>query len=152
MGGALPRRARLMLRRYTPLRRTPIKRKPIETKATRHDDGREVLTGEAWEERRKQCFDRECGVCEDCGQFAPLHDVKVIRDAWAPPIVDKAGHAHHRRARGMGGAFRDDRLTNLRWLCHSCHDSTHRPKKVVPKKERVADGFDASTSDHNLMS
>jgi hypothetical protein len=136
-----------MLRRYTPLRRTPIKRKPPENRAVTLDDGREVLTGEAWERRREECFERERGVCEGCRRFAPLHDEYGPTDSRVLSVVVKAGHAHHKRHRGMGGAFRDDRLVNLRWLCHSCHDSTHRPKKVVPKKERLTDG--TSIPDHS---
>jgi len=123
-----------MLRSYTPLRRTGFKRKPVETKTVRRDDGREVLTGEAWERRRQECFERERGMCEDCGDFAPLHDVHGAADGVYLPVLTKAGHAHHRRLRGMGGAHRDDRLANLKWLCHECHDETHKPKKVVPRK------------------
>jgi hypothetical protein len=84
-------------------------------------DGREISNTEAdWQRRRKECHDREQGLCETCKDFSPLHNTE---EAFA-------GHAHHL----FGRKNNDDRSIVLRWLCGNCHDAIHVPKKVVPKK------------------
>lgn len=124
-----------MLRRYKPLKRTSIKRKPVTTKVVIRDDGREVLHGQAWQDRRKEVHDRERGYCQGHALrgltvYAPLHDTYDEQgDLMAP-----AGHAHHKRTRGMGGCYRDDRLPNLEWLCAACHAHEGLPSKPCPPK------------------
>lgn len=127
-----------MLARRTPLKRTPFKRKSAETmqRVVVRDDGREILNGAAWQERREECFKRARGLCEcGCGVYAPLHNVHGNLGTGVTVLV-KAGEAHHKRKRGSGGGFRDDRLENLEWLTWSCHRLAHVPRKVVPKKVR----------------
>lgn len=122
-----------MLRRYTPLRRStkPIKRSPIRHKPKK--DGivlrgeREICHGAAWEQRRSEVHLRAGGACERCRGRALLHD---FYDQYGD-LVLIAGHAHHKRKRGMGGGFRDDRATNLEWLCSGCHLEEHRPRRRV---------------------
>jgi hypothetical protein len=75
-----------------------------------HDDGREVATtSHSWFKRREECCERASEACEACGRYLPL---------WA-------GQAHHVIGRGLGGGKRDDRLTNLKWLCEMCHCGAH---------------------------
>jgi hypothetical protein len=84
---------------------------------------REVCeTRAAWDRRRRECYDRARGLCENpwCGREAPIET-----EDGAP------GHAHHVNLRGAGGSKRDDRLLNLRWLCWKCHWKWHN-KKVLP--------------------
>lgn len=100
---------------------------------------REVCeTPAAWKLRRYECYDRARGVCENpaCQRDAP----------WLVEEDDdrRHGHAHHLRTRGAGGAWRDDRLLNLRWLCWLCHWKWHN-KKVLPKsnwRSELAAGLD----------
>jgi hypothetical protein len=68
-------------------------------------DGREILTGADW--RKQRDLVRLCAHdhCNRCTRYTP----------------DYMGDAHHRMKRGMGGGFRDDRLSNLEWLCRDCH-------------------------------
>ena len=68
-------------------------------------DGREVLTGKHWLDRREDCAARSMYRCDRCG----------ISTQWG------CGEVHHKIKRGMGGGFRDDRLGNLEWLCLPCH-------------------------------
>jgi 5-methylcytosine-specific restriction endonuclease McrA len=80
-------------------------------------DGREIdLTERAWQCRRKALYEREEGVCEDCGRYAPLH-----------PDDSPAGHAAHVTRRKV----HDDRLSNLRWLCARCHILEHNAVKLI---------------------
>jgi len=143
-----------VLKRYTPLQRStkPIKRSPIQrkpqTSRTRTlRDGREVCTGSDWEKRRQEVHLRASGRCERellidtggqrrrrmrCDKPAPLHNF-YNGDG---EVVIPAGHAHHKRRRGMGGGFRDDRAANLEWVCSGCHIEEHRPKRTVRVKVR----------------
>jgi hypothetical protein len=119
-----------MLKRRTQLKRTPFRRKPPKDRTVIRA-GREICEGQAWQERRKECHDRAGGYCEcGCTRWAPLHDVKDPDGR----VRTKAGEAHHKRKRGMGGGFRDDSLANLQWLYWECHDRVERPRKVVPRK------------------
>lgn len=124
-----------MLKRYTPLKRStkPMKRSPIRRKPKKSGTvlrgEREICHGTAWEARRKEVHDRANGRCERDFRPAPLHNAYDANGETIP-----AGHAHHKRRRGMGGGFRDDRATNLEWLCSGCHTEEHRPKRAVPKK------------------
>lgn len=68
-------------------------------------DGREVLTGKHWSERKEDCAALANYLCANCRRFT----------AW------QFGDVHHKVKRGMGGGFRDDRLGNLTWLCRACH-------------------------------
>jgi hypothetical protein len=124
-----------MLRRYKPLKRTAIKRKPIINKVVIHDCGREVLCGQAWEDRRKEVHGREHGYCQSHMRrgvvvYAPLHDAYDEQG----DLMSNAGHVHHKRTRGMGGCYRDDRLPNLEWLCCVCHAHEGLPSKPCPPK------------------
>lgn len=127
-----------MIPRYTPLKRStkPIKRSPIRRKAKKSGivvrGEREICHGTAWEQRRQEVHLRAGGRCERDGRPAPLHD---FYDG-SGEISIPAGHAHHKRKRGMGGGFRDDRAINLEWLCSGCHFEEHRPKRAVPKKAK----------------
>lgn len=91
-------------------------------------DGREVLSGEAWRERKIEVFLLDGGCCVDCSKFL------------TPPGKGLANEAeiHHSRRRGMAGSWRDDRIwitidgkkvRNLLTLCWACH------KKVTAKPE-----------------
>lgn len=94
--------------------------------------GREICrTKYQWDKRRKEVFEREKGLCQKCGRFAPLHDEM---DPNTGEVRRRAGHAHHIANRKMGGGFRDDRADKLLWHCWECHDEDHRPQKVVPRK------------------
>lgn len=86
----------------------------------------------AWADRRQEVYLRERGRCQGCKRFAPLHE-RTNDDG---TVIAFAGHAAHIVARGMGGARRDDRRENLRWLCMWCHNREHCPK-AVPKKVRA---------------
>lgn len=80
---------------------------------------REVCrTPQAWQHRRLQVCLLADQRCQRCGHWTPL----------------QAGDAHHRKRRGMGGSQRDDRPTNLEWLCGACHAVEHHGPKPCPAK------------------
>ena len=83
-------------------------------------DGREVLSGAAWRERKMHVFLLDDGSCRSCGKFL------------MPPGKGLANEAeiHHVHRRGMSGGRRDDRIwvtidgrkvRNLVTLCAECH-------------------------------
>jgi 5-methylcytosine-specific restriction endonuclease McrA len=74
-------------------------------------------------ELRRQVYQREKGLCQMCGEFAPLDGHELER-----------GHAHHVRYRSHGGP---DESSNLIWLCPKDHDVVHNGAKPCPKKVRV---------------
>lgn len=59
--------------------------------------GREVVGKVEYKRRREQAWDRDRGLCCLCGEYVPLEEAT----------------AEHIESRGMGGAKRDDRLSNL---------------------------------------
>lgn len=64
-------------------------------------------TRASWEKARKACRDRAQGACEA---------------ACTPSCTVEGWHAHHVRTRAQGGS---DDLTNLLWVCASCHGWIH---------------------------
>jgi 5-methylcytosine-specific restriction endonuclease McrA len=66
-------------------------------------DGREILSGAAYERRRREVLKRDDYRCVSCGS---KFDVSV----------------HHRCKRSLG---RDDRTENLITLCLNCHAEQH---------------------------
>ena len=100
-------------------------------------DGRVVCLTEAEREaNRTAVFEAAQGLCKGCGVWAPLKGFRAFAGARLTP----AGHAHHRKRRGLGGGTRDDRVENQDWLCAECHKREHEPKKVVPGKREA--GFE----------
>lgn len=75
------------------------------------DGYREVCSPHQYRKRREELCKRADSLCERCTAWAPIH----------------MGDWHHKRKRGMGGANRDDRLTNAEWLCKLCHEEEERP-------------------------
>lgn len=72
-------------------------------------------------ELRIQCFARDRGLCQECGQF-------TIFDA--PHEWDNSFHMAHIQAKRRGG----DVLSNVRVLCGGCHRKEHAGGKPCPKK------------------
>jgi hypothetical protein len=90
--------------------RKPIQRSPVRKRAKRTrvmPDGREILTGKHWQDRKLECGTRDNFHCRRCRHYTGVFE----------------GEAHHKIKRGMGGGFRDDRLENLEWLCRECHEA-----------------------------
>lgn len=69
-----------------------------------------------WRERRKECYERDGWLCQDCG----CHCFNG-RQAKADP--KKRIQAHHIKARRDGGT---DDLSNLVTLCSSCHQKREK--------------------------
>lgn len=72
-------------------------------------DGREILRGRAYQQRRAEVWERDDFSCVRCGKGVTL---------------DQA-HVHHLRKRGMGSGFRTDAASNLQTLCGNCHWREH---------------------------
>ena len=98
--------------------RTPIKRYVPVRKKRPHAEieigrtGIIRLTGKSLEVLRRECFDRDGWICQDCR-------IKVNDN----PIdfYSKADMAHI-QSRGAGGS---DVLNNVKTLCHFCHMKEH---------------------------
>lgn len=75
-------------------------------------DGRERCTGYQWEKRVRELKARAQGWCE-AGDLIPGHPRHFIGDD---------GDSHHKLKRSLD---RDDRLSNLFWICHSAHIKLH---------------------------
>ena len=100
---------RTPIKRYTPVRK---KRHGPETRIGK--TGTIRLTGKALGVLRRDCIERDKGVCQECGigvSWTPLFDGD-------PQAYDMA----HIKSRGAGGS---DVLDNVRCLCHSCHMKEH---------------------------
>lgn len=69
-------------------------------------DGAETLVGRDWKRRKEELWERAAGRCE------AIKDGRRCRNL--------GRDAHHVKARSKG---RDDRLSNLSWLCGPCHDA-----------------------------
>jgi 5-methylcytosine-specific restriction endonuclease McrA len=78
-----------------------------------HADGREVLKGKAWQERRREVWERDGKRCRRCARRLSLAEA----------------HIDHIQLRGMHGATRDDRADNLRTLCAACHTLRHGERR-----------------------
>ncbi len=97
-------------------------------------DGRVVeicADRESWEQRREEVGEQAGFLCEHCSRPAPLHDIEVEREEGIMPYIIKAGQAAHVQARKAGGGSRDDKRSNLRWLCWICHHLETVGKLVV---------------------
>ena len=86
------------------------------------------LVGKALEALRDECYERDKGLCQQCGKWMPRHG----------EVLERA-HMAHRKGRGAGG---DDRLSNVRLLCAFHHGTEHGygkdQKKPCPPKLRHA--------------
>jgi hypothetical protein len=101
-------------------------------------DGKQVeicLDRQVWEWRRAEVYMRDGGLCVACKKLAPLHTItepEALAEVYnRPPRVIKAGEADHIDNRKMGGGFRNDALSNLRWLCWLCHHLVTVGKLVI---------------------
>lgn len=74
------------------------------------------LKGKAIEELRRQCFERDKGICQTCGFYAPLEGFWTER-----------GHMAHERHRSVGGA---DVLDNVKWRYPRCHLGLRHTKGI----------------------
>jgi len=109
-------------------------RKPSRLSRRNKSDGQQVeicRDRESWEERREEVGSDADYLCQHCGDPAPLHDVEIGREEGVMPYIIRAGQAAHRIARKMGGAFRNDEASNLRWLCFQCHHLETVGKLVI---------------------
>lgn len=78
------------------------------------------LKGAAYKELRRQAWERAGGLCEKCGNPAPLYNSQGWFD------IFECGHLCHIKSRGAGGG---DTLCNVTWGCYSCHiDGEHGPR------------------------
>lgn len=76
-------------------------------------DGREICSHAFWMVRRREVWVRDGRRCVFCGRALSNHAAEI----------------DHIKTRGMGGGSRDDRLSNLRTLCHDCHMVRHGEKR-----------------------
>jgi hypothetical protein len=94
-------------------------------------DGREICKGYQWCKRVVQLRARSEGYCEG-GLMLPGHKAHYIGDEGDPQHITKRSKA------------RDDRLTNLLWVCRSSHNAMDQARPALRKqwehaaKERVA--------------
>lgn len=95
---------RTALRRYT--RINPRRSKPRTHKLVVR------LTGKALTQLRNDCFWRDGGICQECGQ-------RVY--AMAHHSAPNSYHMAHRRNKRNHG----DTLDNVRALCGDCHRAEH---------------------------
>jgi 5-methylcytosine-specific restriction endonuclease McrA len=72
------------------------------------------LTGPDLAKLRRDCWERDKGLCQNCG-IPTLYNARFDGD---PIAYDMA----HIRSRGAGGS---DVLENTQALCHSCHMKKH---------------------------
>lgn len=78
------------------------------------------LKGKAYSAFRKEVYERENGVCQECETYAPLFDVYGQFNEFT------CGHVSHIKSRGSGGS---DTLDNVKWKCFKCHNiKEHGPK------------------------
>jgi 5-methylcytosine-specific restriction endonuclease McrA len=94
----------------------PPRKKPVRKVRAKARPGR--LKGKAMTALRIACFERDKGMCQECGRFPGWW--------W--------GEMAHIRAKRNNG----DTLDNVRWLCSRCHMIEHSygksGVKPVPKK------------------
>lgn len=90
------------------------------------NDGREILSGDDWEERKFELWQRARGQCEYVIQREG-YQIRCLREGHDP---------HHKELRSV---LRDDRLSNLSLTCRHHHrvmDKEQRQAKIDAKKER----------------
>lgn len=75
-------------------------------------DGREILTRKHYADRRREVWERDNQRCVKCHRIATLEEAEI----------------DHKRTRGMGGGYRDDRMEALQTLCHACHWAKHHSR------------------------
>lgn len=129
----------------TPLKRTGFKRrsKPISARpktqkpiAQVYEDGRTVLRGNLWIERKMEVWSLDKHSCEKCGKLTTM------------PIYGfpNAAEIHHVFGRGMSGSKRDDRIwividgkkvRNLVTRCQECHQK-EKMQSMRPSKREAA--------------
>jgi 5-methylcytosine-specific restriction endonuclease McrA len=83
-------------------------------------DGREKCTGYQWEKRKKEVRERADGICEG-----------IFVDAKHPVHELIQGDVHHLIPRSKG---RDDRLSNLVYICRDLHMAIDKRKVQWSKK------------------
>jgi len=93
---------------YSSIRRRKKKRAEVRV----GKEGIVRLSGKAMEELRLQCFRRDRGHCQECGQ-------RLMWDAWTG--ASQSYHMAHIRNKRMYG----DTLENIRALCGDCHRAEH---------------------------
>lgn len=85
-------------------------------------DGREITSGYQWEKRKKELRERAGGWCEAGEEFPLLlHEAPLI-EGHPNHFIGDDGDPHHVIKRSKA---RDDRLQNLRWICHAAHQEIH---------------------------
>ena len=102
----------------------PVKREKV-TVSRVLPDGREILSEPDLERRKQERWE--------------LDNRKCVRCHGAIPNFHVNRETHHKRSRGMNGAYRDDRIENLETLCGGCH----RKEQARPQwsKGKKLDGF-----------
>jgi len=75
-------------------------------------DGRERCTGYQWKKRVRELKARAQGWCE----------AEALIPGHARHFIGEDGDPHHKNLRSLS---RDDRLTNLYWICHEAHMQLH---------------------------
>jgi hypothetical protein len=88
---------------------------------SRKEDGKlhDKLFGEDKRLRRQEVFDREGGICQKCGRYAPLNGDEGYR-----------GAAHHILHKIWN---RCDCKENLEWVCGRFVGTCHTDQHVRPK-------------------
>lgn len=88
---------------------------PILTKK----DGRTVRTGRAYTLFRGELYDRQNGLCFQCGRLVYTS---------SPVEWDDSFHVHHKHGRGLGGGKRDDTFEECVGWCGKCHREEHNER------------------------
>ena len=79
-------------------------------------EGREICRGYQWEKRKRELRERANGMCEGW----------TVEASHASHYIGNFGDAHHKIPRSKG---RDDRLSNLAYICRDLHMAID-PRKV----------------------
>jgi len=106
----------------TRLARSPMRRKRKPSRARVMLDGREVLTGAAWEQRKREVWERDAGLCQI--QAAPYLGICARYVPW-PEARLNIDHIVKR------SESRDDRASNLRVLCPYHHRMRHEQERKL---------------------
>jgi|SRR5579864_943927 len=109
----------------TRLARSPMRhrRKPSRTRVM--PDGREVLTGAAWEQRKREVWELDEGVCQ---WKTPLFHFGTVRCGIPVPWETARYNIDHIVKRSES---RDDRASNLRVLCPYHHRMRHEQEREL---------------------
>lgn len=130
------------LRRNSTLRRTPFRAKRKASRIKVLSDGREICYGEAWEQRKREVWERDAHRCQweaigvqdsHGGTVNPLYLARCQRHVSWDEARLSIDHVVKRSKR------RDDRLSNLRVLCAYHHRLRHeQERKLAWSKARQA--------------